>query len=89
MGVFVPVILLSSLLSATYFWRVIESIYFGGKTADAGPETKEQQVNTGEVPVSMLLPVLALAGPCILFGTAAFIPLSFAERAASLLLGGM
>lgn len=89
MGVFVPVILLSSLLSATYFWRVIESIYFGVKTADTGPETKEQQGNTGEVPISMLLPVLALAGLCILFGTAAFIPLSFAERAASLLLGGM
>ena len=45
--------------------------------------------NPDDAPLGMLIPTLVLAGLCIFFGIAAFIPVSVAEKAASMLLGGM
>lgn len=95
----VPVILVSSLLITVYFWRIIESIYFPQKS-EAGTQNTEHRIqNTGiktptselraEAPMGMLIPTLILAGLCIFFGIAAFIPVSVAEKAAGMLLEGM
>ncbi len=82
MWFFVPVILISSLLSAVYFGRIIEGIYFHQK-----PEAGSRKEKIGaEAPLSMLIPMLVLAGLCIVFGIAAFIPVSVAEKAAGMLL---
>lgn len=75
----VPVVLLSSLITAVYFWRVIETIYFS-KSAD-------EPAQMSEAPVSMLIPAVALSAATIFFGVAAFIPLSVARKAAEALLG--
>jgi multicomponent Na+:H+ antiporter subunit D len=75
----VPVILASSLLTAVYFWRIIESIYFG-KPETAAP--------SAEAPAGMLIPTLTMAGLCIVFGVAAPVSLSIAKQAAVMLLGG-
>lgn len=99
----VPVILLSSLLTAVYFWKIIESIYF--KEVETKPHTADNSEinivqpafsnpqytldNRDEAPLSMLIPTLILAGLCIFFGIAAFLPISIAEKAASMLLGGL
>jgi multicomponent Na+:H+ antiporter subunit D len=76
----IPVILLSSLLTAVYFWRIIEMIYFY-KGSD-----KEAY---NDAPAGMLMPTLILAGLCVFFGIAAFIPVSIAKKAAEMLLGGI
>ena len=81
----IPVILTSSLLSAIYFWRVIEGIFFH-KKSDGGNMISEES-ERGEAPASMLIPTLILAGLCIFFGLASFIPLSIVTRAADMLLG--
>lgn len=75
----VPVILLSSLLSAVYFWRIIEVMYLHKLEI-----TNDKPVD--EVPAVMLIPVLVLAGLCIFLGIAAFIPVPVAEKAANILL---
>jgi len=97
----VPAILISSLLTAVYFWRIIESIYFAepvGKLAlDKLGNIKAKVKNLGsrddaalvtDAPFGMLAPTLVLAGLCIVFGIAAFIPISVAGKAATMLLGG-
>ncbi len=64
--VFVAVLLLSSLLNLVYFWRVIERMYFvKSKEARNGGEREE---NKGELPLSMLLPMLILAALCMVVG---------------------
>jgi multicomponent Na+:H+ antiporter subunit D len=78
----VPVILVSSLLTAVYFWRIIESIYFY-----KGPEG-EYKGRIDEAPFGMVLPTLVMALLCIVFGIAASYPVNVAGRAVSLLLGG-
>lgn len=78
----VPVILVSSLLTAVYFWRIIEGIYFG-----KGPEG-EYTGRVDEAPFGMVLPTLVLAALCIVFGIVAGAPVDVASRAATLLLGG-
>lgn len=93
MWFFVPIILISSLLTAVYFWRIIEGIYFGGEhieytNAEYTPirNPKSEIQNRGDAPVSMLIPMLILAGLCIVFGIAAFIPVSVVTPAANMLL---
>jgi multicomponent Na+:H+ antiporter subunit D len=49
--VFVAVILFSSLLTAAYFWKVFEKIYFG----------RNGITEVNEAPLSMLLPTIVLA----------------------------
>jgi multicomponent Na+:H+ antiporter subunit D len=78
----VPVILVSSLLTAVYFWRIIESIYFY-----KGPEG-EYTGRIDEAPFGMVLPTLVMAALCIVFGIAASYPVNVAGKAVTLLLGG-
>ncbi len=77
----VPVILVSSLLTAIYFLRVIEWIYFHGEPVHM------KTVPAGDAPFGMLAPTLVLGALCIFFGLAAYIPVSAASRAAAFLLG--
>jgi|TARA_Y100000294_G_scaffold178064_1_gene207089 multicomponent Na+:H+ antiporter subunit D len=88
MWFFVLIILISSLLTAVYFWRVIEGIYFPQKSEEKNliqnPKSKIQ--NRDDAPAGMLAPMLILAGLCIVFGIAAFIPASLVTPAANMLL---
>jgi multicomponent Na+:H+ antiporter subunit D len=76
----VPVVLLSSLLTAVYFWRVIEGIYFGKPTGAAEVES---------APPGLVMPTAVMAGLCLYFGIFAAVPLDIARKAAAMLLGGM
>lgn len=85
----VPIILASSLLTAVYFWRIIEGIYFAEP-----PKSKILSENNGpflkdDAPLGMIIPTLVLAVLCIVFGVGAFVPVSVAEQAARMLLGGV
>ncbi len=95
MWFFIPIILLSSLLTAVYFLRIIEGIYFHQgsevrsqksevKNLIQNPKSKIQ--NRDDAPMGMLIPTLILAGLCIVFGIAAFIPVSIVTPAANMLL---
>ena len=64
--VFLVVILVSSLLNAVYFFRIIEKVYM--KSPDADKQTDNEKVTTDEVSPSMLLPTLTLAGGLLVFG---------------------
>lgn len=79
----VPVILVSSLLTAVYFWRIVEGIYF----APVEVHSERPAEGRDEAPAMMVLPTLALAVLCIVFGILAFIPVSVADLAARMLLG--
>ena len=84
----VLVILFSSLLTTIYFWRIIENIYF--KKADLESQNVDnsiEPIKQDDAPLGMLLPTLLLAALCIIFGIAAFVPISLAEKAAIMLLG--
>jgi len=74
----VPVILISSLLTAIYFWRIIEGIYFG----------KSVHEERHEQPMGMLVPTVVMAALCIVFGVSADLPIRVAKLAAAMLLGG-
>lgn len=80
----VPVILVSSLLTAVYFWRIVEGIYF----APAEDHSESPAECRGDAPAMMVIPTLVLAVLCIVFGIVAFIPVSVADLAARMLLGG-
>jgi multicomponent Na+:H+ antiporter subunit D len=88
-GFMVPVLLLSALLNAIYFGRVLEIVWFK-KDDTPGPE-HESETEKGYVtkaPLSLAIPPLILVSFSIIFGIAAFIPVSIAEKAAAMLLGG-
>ncbi len=87
-GFIIPVILLSALLNAVYFGRVIEIIWF--KTDEVhGHKEKGKHENDPitEAPKSLAIPPFILVTLSIIFGIGAFMPLSIAEKAASMLLG--
>ncbi len=69
---FVVVLILSSLLNAVYFFRVLERIYLKPQAVPAGPnqgEAEEQEpVGQGEAPLSMILPTLVLAVALLVLG---------------------
>jgi len=77
--IMVPVILISSLLTAIYFWRIIDNIYFEGH---------EVEGKIDDAPPGMLVPTFALAFCCILFGIVASIPVNITGLAAEMLVGG-
>jgi multicomponent Na+:H+ antiporter subunit D len=56
----VPVLLLSSLLTAVYVWRLVQLVWFAPK--DTVPQVDR------EVPWSMRAPALVLAAACLVFG---------------------
>jgi len=87
----IPVILISSVLTAVYFWRVIDNIYF--KTDDEGDPGHghghghgEERVKPDDAPAWMLVPTVTVAVLCIVFGILAYAPVSLAEKAAVILL---
>ncbi len=82
-GALLAVILLSSVLTAVYFWRVIETAYFS-ESAQEGKGQPARQDPGG----LMLAATLGVAVLCVIFGILAFIPVTISERAADLLLGG-
>ncbi len=64
---FLAVILISSLLNAVYFFRIIEKIYFKS-TKDRQEEKEQQSLKISEVAASMLIPTLILAAALFVFG---------------------
>jgi multicomponent Na+:H+ antiporter subunit D len=64
--VFVGALVLSSLLSAVYFFRIIELSYF--RTPEATPTTDMDTASRQELPVPMLTPILILATGVLLLG---------------------
>lgn len=88
----VPVILLSSLMSAIYFLRVIETIYFHKDDLVITNHEIEQSKSMPrkkwiDAPLGMVAPTFSLAVLCIVFGIVAYVPLGYAEKAAVMLLG--
>ena len=79
--IIVVVILVSSLLTAVYFWRVVEGIYFREPSAGAADVT--------EAPMGMVAPTLIMALLCLVFGVLSQIPVSITGKAAAMLLGGL
>jgi len=76
---FVAVLLLSSLMNAIYYMPVIIKAFFG-------PRSKKPVKKVDPGP-SMLIPIVALALGCIIFGIFANLPLSIIELAVHALLG--
>ena len=76
----VPIMLLSSILTAMYMWRCIQRVWF------PAPEARIRVVR--DAPWSMRLPTLVLALACLVFGIAAFLPVNLASEAATALLVG-
>ena len=73
-------ILIASLLALVYVWRVVEVAYFHAPPDDA-PKVRE-------APLSLLLPTLALAAACLVFGIDTDLTVGLARTAAVDLLGG-
>ena len=78
--VFIGVILLGSLLTAVFYIRVMNNVYFGERK-------RRGEIEKDEAPLGMLIPIVILAGGCLIFGIFPGIPLALAEPAARLLLG--
>lgn len=95
MWYFIPVILISSLLTAIYFWRIVEKIYFGyvedepGHGEHATNHIPHSGISSmDDAPAGMVIPTLFLASLCVVFGIIAFIPVPIVAAAANMLLGG-
>ena len=73
-------VLVSSLLTMVYVWRVIEVAYFRSPADDAPA--------IAEAPATMLVPVWLLAAANVYFGINPGQTVGAAQRAAALLLGG-
>lgn len=86
----VPVILISSLLTAIYFWRILDHIWFkptlGQESQEQGPGSHQRPVQSKDAPLSMLIPTVTVAVLCLVFGVFAYAPVSLAEKAAVILL---
>ncbi|MCX7771069.1 MAG: monovalent cation/H+ antiporter subunit D family protein [Proteobacteria bacterium] len=74
----IPVILLSSILSLVYIWRVLEISYFGESN---GNEHKE------ELPVPLFFPAMISSVLCIFFGIYTELPVELSKRAIEILWG--
>ena len=84
-----PVILLSALLNALYFGRVLEIAWFKSDDSHGNEQKGEhEKEHVTDAPLSLTIPPFILVSLSIIFGIAAFIPLSIAEKAAAMLLGG-
>jgi multicomponent Na+:H+ antiporter subunit D len=59
---FIGILFASVLLTLTYFWRVVESLYL--KEGEGG----ETGIVKTEIPLSMLIPVFILASSCFVMG---------------------
>ncbi len=74
----IPVILISSLLSFIYIWRVIETAYFKDSNS-----TK----SSSEMPLGMIAPVAVVTILCIYFGIFTELPLLLTKEAIRILIG--
>ncbi|MCH8475159.1 MAG: hypothetical protein LAT55_08020 [Opitutales bacterium] len=70
--IFLAVLLLSTLLNAVYFFRVLEKVYLrsDGKAYDEGDIEADQATPSCEVGARMLYPTLVLAGSLLVLGFA-------------------
>jgi multicomponent Na+:H+ antiporter subunit D len=75
----VIVVLASGLFAVIYTWRIVEAAYFRPV-----PEGREA---VGEAPLSMLIPLVILAGACVVFGIGVTWPMDLALAAAQSLIG--
>ena len=75
----VIVILASGLFAVIYTWRIVEAAYFRPL-----PEDREE---VREAPLGMLIPLVILAGACVVFGIGATWPMDLALAAAESLIG--
>lgn len=66
--VFLVVILVSSLLNAVYFFRIIEKVYMKPMKGNPSEPEKIADPKRDEVPASMLLPTVILAAGLIVLG---------------------
>jgi len=74
------VILASGLFAVIYTWRIVEAAYFR-----PAPEGREE---VREAPLAMLVPLVILAGACVVFGIGVTWPMDLALAAAQSLIGG-
>ena len=83
-----PVILVSSLLTAVYFWRVVDNIYFKTEEEEPGHGHGHghHEVKRDDAPAWMLVPTVTVSVLCIVFGILAYAPVALAEKAAVILL---
>ena len=66
---FIAVILISSLLNAVYFFKVIEMAFFKpGEAKPGGNTSQEEKIGMDEMPWSMLIPTLVIAVGILLLG---------------------
>jgi multicomponent Na+:H+ antiporter subunit D len=72
-------VMLSSLLTLVYVWRLVEVAYF----SEPGPD-----IPKGDAPLRLLLPTWVLAGASIYFGLFSAFPTGVASLAASQLMAG-
>ena len=77
---YVLVIIVNTLMEFVYFIRIINISYFGEVTTP---------INTREAPLSMLLPTVALAVSCVIFGIFVSPLRAFLDPIISVLLGGI
>jgi multicomponent Na+:H+ antiporter subunit D len=85
---FAAILLLSGLLNLVYFWRVIDKMYY----VKHEETTKQEGVRRGEVPITMLGPMLFLASLCLILGVVwlSDIPLNLIDHIlANLRVGGI
>lgn len=66
--IYLAVILLSSLLNAVYFFRIIEKVYMKSPAKEKNAEDVDNQIKKDEVVPSMLIPTLVLAIGLIVLG---------------------
>ena len=84
----VPVILISSLLTAIYFWRILDNVWLKPAPGEEthGHDSHQKSVKSNDAPLSMLIPTVTVALLCLVFGSFAYAPVSVAEKAALILL---
>lgn len=79
----VPVILLSSLLTAVYFGRVVNTLFF------KKPEDNTNLTFTEKLPLSMAGSTAVLVFLCIFLGIFAYLPVDISLKAAETIIGAM
>ncbi|MCD8569695.1 MAG: monovalent cation/H+ antiporter subunit D family protein [Geovibrio sp.] len=85
----IGVVLLSSLLTAIYFGKVIFVMYFkGGHECDVHTDAHSAETKLSE-PMGMVIPMAFVAFLCIYFGIFATFPVEMAAKAAEAVLGGV
>ncbi len=68
--VFLGVILLSSLLNAVYFFRILEKVYMRPRNPEVAEKEESEDETRDEAPASMIWPTLVTAAAIIILGLA-------------------